>query len=213
MRPIQPPPQASDISLVGDSDPAVRPATHPTESNEVVKTERRQEERRPTRAQSTHREHEGKRSSSDSSGARALYENGDLDAALAAAQKAGATELASKIATFRKELAAARADLSFKDGAGAIKHFTTALAIDEQISNGWSKLGGEIRTNLSKLYQMAGMREIEKGDNAKAQSLLERALKYDPSNEKAKSFLEKVKSKPSAPACDAASAADRAFGD
>ncbi|MGI5863509.1 MAG: FHA domain-containing protein [Myxococcales bacterium] len=145
----------------------------------------------------------------DSPEARSLFEKGDIDGALAAAKRAGAGALASKISSFKRELAAAKADLSFKDGAGAIRHFTAALALEEEIADGWSASGGEIRAQLSRLYEIAGLQEIERGNNSKAIGYLERALSYDPTNAKAKQFLGKLKSAP----VDARSAADEAFGD
>ena len=145
----------------------------------------------------------------DSPEARGLFEKGDIDGAMAAAQRSGASALASKIGSFKKELAAAKADLSFKDGAGAIRHFTAALALEEEIADGWSVSGGEIRAQLSRLYELAGLQEIERGDTAKAISYLERALSFDPSNPRAKQFLRKLKAAPA----DARSAADEAFGD
>ena len=158
----------------------------------------------------------------DAAEAMALYEAGDLDGAIAAARSVGNNGLANKIASFKKEIATAKADLSFKDGAGAIKHYTSALTVDDELSKGWGKLGGQIRVELSKLYQIAGMQAVEKGDNAKAVVHLEKALKYDPDNEKAKSLLQKVKSSgpgsgssaaPAGKPADARSAADQAFGE
>lgn len=144
--------------------------------------------------------------------AMALFEAGDLDGAIASAKESGNTSLAGKIASFKKEIAAAKADLSFRDGAGAIKHYSAALAIDDELSKGWGKLGGQIRVELSKLFQIAGTQAAEKGDSAKAASLFQKALKYDPENAAAQGSLARLKSAP-APAKqeDPRSAADEAF--
>lgn len=152
--------------------------------------------------------------------AMALYEAGDLDGAIGSAKAIGNGALAGKIATFKKAIASAKAALANKDGGSAIKHYTAALAIDDELSKGWGKIGGQIRVELSKLYVMAGNQTADRGDNSAALRHYERALKYDPENEKAKEGAAKVRSAPatesSAPAPakqpdDARSAADQAF--
>ncbi|HEY3451798.1 MAG TPA: FHA domain-containing protein [Myxococcales bacterium] len=153
---------------------------------------------------------------SDAAEAMALYEAGDLDGAIGAAKSVGNAGLANKIAKFKTEISAAKGCLTSKDGAGAIKHYSTALAIDDELSKGWGKLGGQIRGELAKLFERAGSQALEKGDNAKAIQLLQRSLKYDPENVKAQEELTKAKSGGGAqgkapPADDARSAADQAF--
>lgn len=148
---------------------------------------------------------------SNSGEAMALYEAGDLEGAASAAKTAGNTALANKIATFKRELTTAKSDLASKNGAGAIKHYTAALAIDDELSKGWGKLGGQIRVELAKLFLVAGMQAIDKGDNAKATVHLEKALRYDPENEKAKDFLKRIKA--AGGSNDARSAADQAFNE
>lgn len=147
----------------------------------------------------------------DAAEAMALYEQGDLDGAIAAARSAGNSDLAAKIAAFKKAITAAKTALATKDGAGAIKHYGTALALDDELSKGWGKLGGQIRVELSKLFLIAGIQAKEKGDAAKAQTHLEKALKYDPENEKARQLLAKVKA--GGASGGARSAADQAFGE
>jgi tetratricopeptide (TPR) repeat protein len=151
----------------------------------------------------------------------ALYEAGDTDGAITAARSSGNNGLANRIASFKKELSSARADLAGKDGAGAVKHYTAALAIDDELSKGWGKLGGQIRVELSKLYEMAGLQSLEKGDHARAASSFEKALKFAPESEKLKALLQKARnggggaapeSEKDKPAADPRSAADQAFG-
>lgn len=155
---------------------------------------------------------------SDAAEAMAMYEAGDLDGAIAAARSIGNGGLANKIANFKRELAAAKSSLASKDGAGAIKHYSTALAIDDELSKGWGKLGGQIRGELAKLYEKAGAQALEKGDGPKAAQFYQRALKYDPENVKAQEGLAAAKgagsaAKPQAKpqGDDARSAADQAF--
>ncbi|MGC4113332.1 MAG: FHA domain-containing protein [Myxococcales bacterium] len=151
---------------------------------------------------------------SDAAEAMALYEAGDLDGAIASARSAGNAGLANKIANFKKEIGAAKGCLSGKDGVGAIKHYTTALAVDDELSKGWGKLGGQIRGELAKLYEKAAAQALSQGDGPKATQLFQKALKYDPENIKAQEGLAAAKKLGSAPAPksdDARSAADQAF--
>ncbi len=129
----------------------------------------------------------------DSSEALALYEAGELDKSIAMANSAGDRKLAGRIADFKRESAEAHSALEGRDGANAIRHFTAALQVDDELSGGWGKKGGEIRVQLSKLYQAAGQQAQSSGDPAKAIGFYERALKYDPTNAKAKDGLKRAK--------------------
>ena len=168
---------------------------------DVPKRVERRPERRPKAKPS--------RAGADSSAARARYESGDFEGAISLARKAGADELATRIAGFKKALAEAKAALSFKDGAAAIRHFSSALAIDREISEGTSKQGREVRVQLSKLYLAAGAKALEQGDATKAAAYLDRAVKYDGENQKARELLGRARA--GTPA-SAQNAADQAFG-
>jgi hypothetical protein len=147
-----------------------------------------------------------------------LFSDGQVDEAIALARR-GSASLASKLLSFQREVAAAQGDLSFQDGAGAIRHFAAAVAIDQELTHGWSKPGGQARNELTRLLVMAAERVMTQNP-AQAEALLEKALKYDPGHERAQALLETAKERrvkterpAPAPTKDPRSAGDEAFGE
>lgn len=147
-----------------------------------------------------------------------LFSDGQVDEAIALARR-GSSSLAAKLLSFQREVAAAQGDLSFQDGAGAIRHFAAAVAIDQELTHGWSKPGGQARNELTRLLVMAAERVMPQNP-AQAEALLEKALKYDPGHERAQALLETAKERrvkterPAPPPTkDPRSAGDEAFGD
>lgn len=122
----------------------------------------------------------------------ANYEKGDANASLEAAKAAGDKELIGKLSRFVAAYDAANDAMMANDGLGAIKHFQRALALDNELSSGWGKYGGEIRRQLSNLYVLVGLKFVSDGQPDKAQPAFEAALKHDPNNQRAKAQLEKL---------------------
>ncbi len=81
--------------------------------------------------------------------ALALYEAGNVDAALTLARGARLEPLVSNLARFRDEWNAANTALSTQDSASAVQHLSTALELDQEISKGWSTYGPRIRKALT----------------------------------------------------------------
>lgn len=177
--------------------------------------------------------------SSKNAAALAAYEKGDTDKAISLARKANDKPLLGKLTKFKGAYDAARAAVKANNGTAAISSYSTALAIDEQLSSGWSRFGGEIRKELSGLWTLVGFLHVENDDEGAAQKAFAKAVSYDPENGKAKAQLakqgkakpaaeeetegeeEKTASKPAAPQRKASarsapasrSAIDDAFGD
>jgi pSer/pThr/pTyr-binding forkhead associated (FHA) protein len=137
----------------------------------------------------------------------AAYEKGNAEASLEAAKKAGDKELADKLSRFLAAYDAANDAMVSNNGAAAIANFQKALALDEQLSSGWGKYGGEIRSQLAKLYVLVGMQFVSNGDTEKAKTAFQAAVKHDPNNQRAKAQLAKLQ-----PAA-AARSPDEAFDD
>ncbi len=138
----------------------------------------------------------------------APYERGNAEGSLELAKKAGDKELVQKLTKFLQVYEAAQDAMMSNNGTAAIKNFTLALQLDEQLSSGWGKYGGEIRRQLGNLYTLVGMQYASTGDDDKAKKSWEAALKHDPSNARAKAQLAKVDGAASKPA---ARSADDAF--
>ena len=135
----------------------------------------------------------------------AAYEKGNAEASLEAAKKAGDKELSDKLSRFIASYDAANDAMMSNNGSAAIANFQKALALDEGLSSGWGKYGGEIRRQLSNLYVLVGLQFVANGDNDKAKQAFQGALKHDPNNQRAKGQLAKI----SGPA----KSADDAFDD
>ena len=122
----------------------------------------------------------------------ASYEKGNAEASLDAAKRAGDKELTEKLSRFIAAYDAANDAMMSQNGAAAISNFQRALALDEQLSSGWGKYGAEIRRQLANLYVLVGMKFMSTGDNDKAKTAFEGALKHDPNHKTAKAQLAKL---------------------
>jgi tetratricopeptide (TPR) repeat protein len=119
----------------------------------------------------------------------AHYEAGEVNEALAQARKARLEPLASRIAAFASEETAGQKALAENDTAGALKHLSSAFALDEQLSHGWSVQGRELRKQLGNLHTAEGVQRQRAGDLKGARESFETALKFDSANAQAKAHL------------------------
>lgn len=126
-----------------------------------------------------------------------LFNEGEVEAAITAA-KESQSPIAGKLASFRKELDLAQQKLSLQDGLGAVRHLSAAANLDEQLTRGWSKPGGQVRAELTKLLVSLAEKSLTAGDAAQAAVLAEKALVYGPGNEKAERLLADAKAKKAA---------------
>jgi pSer/pThr/pTyr-binding forkhead associated (FHA) protein/tetratricopeptide (TPR) repeat protein len=131
----------------------------------------------------------------------AAYERGDAESALDAAKQAGNKPLVATLTQFLTAYDAAQEAMAANNGVRAIVNFQKALALDELLSSGWRKNGGEIRRHLSSLYSLVGLQYVTSGEGEKARRAFEAALKHDPANARARSELEKLEG--GAPEADA----------
>lgn len=122
----------------------------------------------------------------------APYERGNAEGSLELAKASQDKELSDKLLKFISAYDAGQEALVSNNGTVAIKEFTKALALDEQLSSGWGKYGGEIRKHLGNLYFLVGKQYEANGDDAKAKAAYQAALKNDPSNGKAKGAMAKL---------------------
>ncbi|HEX8703035.1 MAG TPA: FHA domain-containing protein [Myxococcaceae bacterium] len=121
----------------------------------------------------------------------ARYEKGEVAAALSLARAAKLEPLASRIADFQSAQDAAKKALATKDHASAIQHLNTALVVDQELSQGWSIQGRKIRKQLGHLHTLTGLAQKVSAP-ASARVSFEMALKYDPSNVRAKTELQQL---------------------
>ena len=121
----------------------------------------------------------------------ARYEKGEVAAALSMAKAARLESLASRIADFQSAQSAGSKALSAKNYTSALQHLNTALVADQQLSQGWSVQGRKLRKQLGHLYTLTGL-EQKAGAPAAARESFELALKYDPSNLRAKTELQQL---------------------
>jgi len=122
----------------------------------------------------------------------APYEKGNAEASLDLAKKAGDKDLSDRLMRFIGAYDAANDAVAANNGSAAITSFQKALALDEGLSSGWGKYGGEIRKQLSNLYTLLGTQYAKGGDSAKAKTSFQAALKHNPSNAQAKAGLEQL---------------------
>jgi pSer/pThr/pTyr-binding forkhead associated (FHA) protein len=122
----------------------------------------------------------------------APYEKGNAEGSLDAAKRAGDKDLVSKLTNFIQAYDAANDAMMANNGTAAILNFQKALTLDEGLSSGWGRYGGEIRKKLASLYVLVGLQHSSNGDDESAKRAYQAALKHDPSNERAKNQLEKL---------------------
>ncbi|WP_407741453.1 FHA domain-containing protein [Hyalangium sp.] len=128
----------------------------------------------------------------DPADVRSRYEKGDVDGALSLAREGRVEPTATKIAQFQSEQSAGEQALKAQDTAGAIQHFAIAVMVDQELSQGWSVQGRNLRKQLGKLYTQTGQQQAKTGTRDAARESFEMALKYDPSNAVAKSELQQL---------------------
>jgi pSer/pThr/pTyr-binding forkhead associated (FHA) protein len=120
----------------------------------------------------------------------ALYEKGDVDAALNLARTGNLTPLAAKISEYKSSLAAGNEALQQRETALAIRNLANALAVDQELSQGWAAHAGKLRRQLGRLYTQLGQDQLKGGAFDDARTSFETALKYDPNNTWARSELQ-----------------------
>lgn len=126
----------------------------------------------------------------------AAYERGNAEGSLTAAQNTNDKELVDRLSRFIAVYDAANDAMLANNSNTAITNFQRALQLDEQLSSGWGKYGGEIRRQLGNLYVLVGIKYQSGGDRVKAKSAFESSLKHDPNNARAKEQIEKMDSAP-----------------
>ncbi|KFE64608.1 FHA domain containing protein [Hyalangium minutum] len=124
-----------------------------------------------------------------------LYESGDVAGALNLARSGQLEPLTKKLSEFQNARDAAQKALDAKDSARAIQNLATALAVDQELSQGWAKHVQAIRRQVGKLYTQLGQDQLKAKDKAAARESFEMALKYDPSNTWAKTELQQLNGK------------------
>lgn len=124
-----------------------------------------------------------------------LYESGDVASALNLARSGQLEPLTKKLSEFQNARDAAQKALDAKDLARAIQNLATALAVDQDLSQGWAKHVQAIRRQVGKLYTQLGQDQLKAKDKAAARESFEMALKYDPSNTWAKTELQQLNGK------------------
>jgi pSer/pThr/pTyr-binding forkhead associated (FHA) protein len=122
----------------------------------------------------------------------AAYEKGNATTSLEAAKKAGDKELISQLSAFLEAYEAAGNAVVAKQGSAAIRNFEKALKLDEDLSSGWSKYGGEIRMRLANLYTLVGLQHVANDNPDNAKLAFKAALKFDPTNAPAQGQLFKL---------------------
>jgi pSer/pThr/pTyr-binding forkhead associated (FHA) protein len=193
--PAQPEPKASNPR---DSDPGVKATSsrkEPGARSGIKNTRRPEASSEPSRppekapvAPAT--------ATVDRADILALYEKGEIEVALTLARGGPHAPLAKQIATYQSAMAAGQKALSARDNAGAIKHLSAALAVDQELSQGWSVQGRKLRQQLGRLYTRAGQDQVKAGALDAARESFTTALKFDPTNTWAKSELQALGGKP-----------------
>jgi hypothetical protein len=122
----------------------------------------------------------------------ARYEKGEVDAALALAREGQLEPLASQLAAFQSALAEGQRALTARETASAIRHLSSALALDQELSQGWSVQARKLRKQLGHLYTLTGTEQLKAGSISAARESFETALKYDGSNTRALKELQQL---------------------
>ncbi|MDY7225251.1 FHA domain-containing protein [Hyalangium rubrum] len=125
-----------------------------------------------------------------------LYEKGDVATALSLARSAQLESLASRITDFQSAQEAGQKALNARDTASALRHLSAALAVDQELSQGWSVQGRKLRKQLGHLHTLTGVDQQKAGDTGAARESFKTALKYDPSNARAKKELQQLGGQP-----------------
>lgn len=130
----------------------------------------------------------------DRSDVIALYEKGDVEGALNLARTGKLAPLVSKLAEYQAAITSGQQALHERDTSRAIHHLSTALAVDQELSQGWASQAGKLRKQLGRLFTQLGQDQLKGGATAEARQSFETALKYDPTNTWAKSELQALAS-------------------
>ncbi len=120
----------------------------------------------------------------------ALYEKGDVAGALSLARSGKLEPLAAKLSEYQSSIASGQQALHERETALAIRHLSNALAVDQELSQGWATQASKLRRQLGRLYTQLGQDQIKAGAVADARTSFETALKYDPNNTWARSELQ-----------------------
>lgn len=123
----------------------------------------------------------------------ARYEAGDVSAALSLARKARLESLVTRLTAFQAAETAGQKALAERDTAAALKHLGTAFGLDQQLSQGWSTQGRELRKQLGNLHTVTGLERLRAQDTAEAREAFETALRFDSSNAQAKAHLARMR--------------------
>lgn len=125
-----------------------------------------------------------------------LYEAGDVTSAMEMAKSGRFTALYSQLVRFDSAGSEARKALAKGDTARAISQLTVAVKVDQELSKGWSRLGPQLRTQLSTLYVRSGADHLKAQDSDAARADFEQALKYDSGNRRAAEGLRRLQQGP-----------------
>jgi pSer/pThr/pTyr-binding forkhead associated (FHA) protein len=120
----------------------------------------------------------------------ALYEKGDVAGALSLARSGKLEPLAAKLSEYQSSIASGQQALHERETTLAIRHLSNALAVDQELSQGWAAQASKLRRQLGRLYTQLGQDQIKAGAFADARTSFETALKYDPNNTWARSELQ-----------------------
>jgi predicted component of type VI protein secretion system len=121
----------------------------------------------------------------------AQYEAGDVQAAIAMAQRFGLNRQVKSLTQFQKAYDAGERALAAQQEAVALRNLIDALRLDEQLSKGWGKYNARLRRQLSNVETLAGLRLFGSQPAAAHQAFLA-ALEYDPDNATAKAHLRRL---------------------
>jgi pSer/pThr/pTyr-binding forkhead associated (FHA) protein len=215
--------RATEEPVIDDSPPVVKPV--PGAAPSVAPARAAPTNRVAVAAKRASRDADQVDGESSAGGAKrtqvlAPYERGNAEGSLELAKSAQDKELSEKLLKFISAYDEGQEALSSNNGTVAIKEFTKALALDEQLSSGWGKYGSEIRKHLGNLYFLVGKQYESTGDDEKAKAAYGASIKNDPGNQKAKAALANLKAEsaetPAAPAPKkppSKTSIDDAFGD
>jgi len=131
------------------------------------------------------------------------YQGGDVAGAIELAEEAGETTLGDKLVQFEGLYKDAHTALAGRDGVAAIKALNAALKADQAIAKGEGDYALELKSRLSELYVLVGLKHLEAGRQDDARKSFAAALKQDPTNTKAEQQLNALKQEVAAEEQDA----------